>query len=384
MALRVYVVEPFYGGSHRAWADGLQRHSRHELHLVAHEDAFWRWRMQGGAVSLASALVEEVRRHGPPDVLLVSTMVDLPALLGLARRTVRDVPVVHYVHENQLTHPRPPGEPLDRSLALVGWKGLVAADRVVFNSAFHRTQLLEALPSFLGSFPDHRHADLVPAVATKSVVLPVGIELERLHGDERAGDHPPGRAEGRRRGVEPPLVLWNQRWAFDKDPEALFAALGRLDDRGVPFRLALAGERPPTVPPSFASARERYGDRLEAFGDVDEEDYPSLLQRSDLVVSTARHEFFGIAVVEAMAAAACPVLPDRLSYPEVLADDELRAACLYQGADELADRLELLLSDATRRRALGLRAAATMARFDWAVVAPAYDRLLAEVAAGEG
>ena len=58
---RVVLVEPYYGGSHRAWADGLIRHSRHEIHLVTHDAAYWRWRLRGSALTLA----EQVARHRP-------------------------------------------------------------------------------------------------------------------------------------------------------------------------------------------------------------------------------------------------------------------------------------------------------------------------------
>lgn len=39
---------------------------------------------------------------------------------------------------------------------------------------------------------------------------------------------------------------------------------------------------------------------------------------SDLIISTANHEFFGISILEAIAAGAYPVLPKMLAYPEVL------------------------------------------------------------------
>ena len=60
VSLDVVVVEPWYGGSHRAWADGMVRHSDHAVRLVTHPDRFWRWRLRGGAVTLAAALRSDI------------------------------------------------------------------------------------------------------------------------------------------------------------------------------------------------------------------------------------------------------------------------------------------------------------------------------------
>ncbi len=45
-------------------------------------------------------------------------------------------------------------------------------------------------------------------------------------------------------------------------------------------------------------------------------DYLSLLDQSHLVLSTAQHDFQGLAVLEAVAAGCIPVVPSRLAYPE--------------------------------------------------------------------
>ena len=83
---RVVLVEPYYGGSHRAWADGWRAHSRHEIHLVTHDAAYWRWRLRGSALTLAEEVAAVIDRHGPPEVLVASDMVHLAALLGFLRR----------------------------------------------------------------------------------------------------------------------------------------------------------------------------------------------------------------------------------------------------------------------------------------------------------
>jgi glycosyltransferase involved in cell wall biosynthesis len=86
-------------------------------------------------------------------------------------------------------------------------------------------------------------------------------------------------------------------------------------------------------------------------------DYLELMASCDLVVSTARHEFFGVAVLEAVRAGCFPVLPDRLAYPELFP-----TGMLYrdgQLAEVLGRRIEAI--DAVRREDLrGLAA-----RYEW-------------------
>ena len=62
----VVVIEPWYGGSHRVWADGWRRHSRHEIELLTLPDRNWRWRMRAGAVDLAERFEARVAQSGRP------------------------------------------------------------------------------------------------------------------------------------------------------------------------------------------------------------------------------------------------------------------------------------------------------------------------------
>lgn len=366
--LRVLLVEPYLGGSHRSWAEGYARTSAHDVDIVSLPAVHWRWRMQGAHLALGPAVDAAVAVGGPFDVVLASSMTNVPALLGHARRSLGTTPVVLYVHENQLTFPLPPGVERDLTYAMLNWTSMAASDRVVFNSRYHRDAWFEALPGFLARLPDHRARRLVDEVAGLSTVLPVGADLAAL-------DRVPRITSGR------PLLLWNHRWEWDKGPDVLARALERLVAIGVDLDVALAGERPAERPPELASLADLLGTRLVHEGHASPAEYRALLRRSDVVVSTARHEFFGVALTEAVYAGACPVVPDRLVYPERV-PDELHDRCLYRSDDELVDRLRRLSTHRHEAAAIADELHPVMAALDWSSVAPAYDDLLAEAAGG--
>jgi glycosyltransferase involved in cell wall biosynthesis len=360
--VRVRLIEPFFGGSHRAWAEGWRDHSRHEIELLTLEPRAWRWRMRGAATTLAPALIEGAR----PDVIVVSDMIDLPTLLALTRRELADVPVVLYLHENQLTYPRRPGEALDQGLAWTTWANLLVADRVWCNSVFHRDDLLGALPAFLTAVPDHDHRDRLDAVAAKTRVQPVGVALD------------PWRGVVNPRRESPPLVLSNQRWHHDKDIGAVVRTLVRLADEGLEFRVAVVGDDDGGEAETINPLLDSLGPRIVARGHRSRPEYEALLGTADIVVSAARNEFFGIAVVEATAAGAVPVLPRHLAYPETMPSRYHEAVLYEPGRLGPALRRTIEQLDVRRRETAGL--AEAMWRHDWSEVAPRYDRAVDELA----
>jgi len=359
---RVALIEPYLGGSHRAWAEGYAARSAHDVEVFGLSAIHWKWRMQGGHVTLAPRIERAVAERGPFDAVLASSMTNVPALLGLARRSLGDVPVTLYLHENQLTFPLSEHDRLDLTYPMINWTSMVAADRVLWNSAYHRDEWFDAVPAFLARFPDQRHGGLIDEVRGKSEVAPVGIDLRALDAVDRV-----------RR--DRPLVLWNQRWEYDKGPAEFAAAITTLLGEGIEFDVALAGERFADEPPEFARLRGMLGARLVCDGHADVDTYRRLVRSADVVVSTAHHEFFGIAVAEAIYAGAFPVLPNRLVYPERI-PPRLRDRCLYETQADLVDRLRwaLIRPEEAASIAAGLRP--QVAPFDWSAVAPLYDGLV--------
>jgi glycosyltransferase involved in cell wall biosynthesis len=403
--LSIWLLNPYHTGSHRAWAEGYAAHSRHRVRILPMDGYFWKWRMQGGALELvrqARALLASGER---PDLLLATSMVNVPAFTGLLRRELGGVPVVLYMHENQLTYPPPPGSRRDLTYGMIQHLSMLAADRVFFNSRYHLESWFAEVPRLLKHFPDYTHLETVETTRAKSQTLAVGCDLRRLdpetrrrgdtetrrrgdtetrrqgdtetrrQGDtetRRRGDWETGRLEDEettKLGDYGPLVLWNQRWEYDKDPETMLRALYALADEGLRFRVALAGENFRVTPAEFDEARSRLGDRLVHYGYAESEaEYAGLLHRADIVLSTAIHEFFGVSVVEAIYCGCLPVLPNRLSYPELI-PPELHGRCLYNDFSDLLTKLRSAI--AVPAAPSGLRPA--MASFDWSVQGPIYD-----------
>ncbi len=363
--LTAWLLNPYAAGSHQAWAAGFAAHSAHTVRILGMQGYFWKWRLHGAALELAEQARALFAAGERPDVLIATSMTNLPAFLALLRRELGGVPVLLYMHENQLTYPVPPGSKRDLTYGMMQHLSMLAADAVRFNSAYHMAAWFDELPRLLKHFPDYNHLESIAAARAKSAVLPVGCDLRRLDRYRDLGG--PAR---------PPLILWNQRWEYDKDPETMLAALYELAAQGVPFRVALAGESFRIQPTEFEVARTRLGDRLVHYGYAGtESDYARLLWSADVVLSTAIHEFFGVSVVEALYCGARPVLPRRLSYPELL-PPELHAACLYDDFAGLLSRLSAALEE-NEDGWKGVEAARRwVAGFDWTVQAPLYDASL--------
>ncbi len=369
--MRIVVLEPYAVASHRAWAVGYQQHSRHDVRVFTMPGYFWKWRMHGGAVTLARQVDWSAER---PDLVVATDMLDVTTWLALTRPHTSRVPVATYFHENQLTYPVPPGTKRDLHYGWINYASALASDAVLFNSAYHRDAFYDELPRLLKHFPDYNNLETVEELRRRSHVFYPGVALrDLLEGEEDAAGLPP-------RGSKPPLILWNQRWEYDKGPEAFFAVLERVAAAGAPFRLAIAGENYRVKPTEFLEARERFRDRIVHFGYAEPPRYRALLRRADIVVSTALHEFFGIAVVEAVAAGCFPLLPRQLVYPEYI-PPAYHEAVLYDTLDELVEKLVAYLRHGLPADVGPLQEA--MRRFDWNVQAPLYDAFFERLVEGQ-
>ncbi|MCK4503686.1 MAG: DUF3524 domain-containing protein [Desulfuromonadales bacterium] len=368
--MKIVFIEPFFTGSHAAWAQEYAARSRHQITIFSLKGRHWKWRMHGGAVSLAR---EFLAADVQPDLLLATDMVDLTTFLALTRLRTATVPTAIYFHENQLTYPwsptdSDPQQQRDVHYGFINYGSALAADAVLFNSDYHRHSFLQELPQFLQTFPDYNEAETVQQIVDKSKTLHLGIDLQKFD------QFRPQLATDDQR---PPLIIWNHRWEYDKNPSEFFRALYALQEQNIDFEVAVLGESYRKIPAVFAEAKDRLADRIVHWGYAENfSDYASWLWRADILPVTSIHDFFGISVVEAIYCNCFPFLPKRLAYPEHISDD-CRDRCFYRDFDDLVVRLKgacLQVVPLRREKLQGM-----VAHYDWGHMVEIYDRLLAEL-----
>lgn len=325
--------------------------------------------MHGDSVKLAEMSAEITDKI---DVLLVSSMTNLPAFLALTSPRFAHTPKVMMMHENQLTQPMPDGMERDLTYCYINYLSMLSADRLLFTTRHHLNELLEALPDFLENFPDDKHYNTVDKIREKSRVMYPGLNLSVFD------KQPDVRHKNRR-----PVIVWNQRWQFDRNPSTFFKVLNRLNDIDLEFDLILAGDTKHRKPEEFEEAWRRFGDQITHFGYVEDvESYSRLLHSGDIVVSTATHEFFCVAIMEAIYCGCHPLVPNRLHYPELIPEHLhrplLHAPVLYDTEDDLFRSLKKLLTGESKP--LPKSSLQSINRhLDWSQMIGRYDVLFDEI-----
>lgn len=358
------ILDPYHAGSHAHWAKGMHIHLS-QLPGV-HADLWtlpgrhWKWRMHGACGAFA-ALAHAA--DAPPDVILTTDMLDVAALRGLFPASWRTVPIVLYFHENQLTFPWSPDDKekarnLHSTYAFMNVQSAMAAEWVWFNSGYHRRVFLLEAEAFLRQMPDQTDAYNIEAIAAKSGVLPVGLDVS-VDVDLDRPIH------------IPPVILWNHRWAYDKGPDRFLRHLMFLDSQGIAFNIILCGAPSKTEPEAFAQLRNQFADRIQHIGfAASRSEYVQLLQSADVLLHDPVQEYFGVSVAEAMSHGVIPLVKNDQAYtswvPDVFRFDTNR---------ELLAKWNLLSSDIPSRRK---QAHAVATQFAWPVVAEQAQRQLSD------
>ncbi|XP_030912130.1 glycosyltransferase-like domain-containing protein 1 isoform X4 [Geospiza fortis] len=334
--MSVLLIEPFYGGSHKQLMDLLQEELQEDCVLCTLPAKKWHWKARTSALYF----MQTVPTSSNYRILFASSVLNLAELAAL-RPDLGKLKKVLYFHENQLAYPVQKRQERDFQYGYNQILSCLVADVVVFNSAFNMESFLNSIGKFMKLIPDHRPKDLEKIIRPKCQVLyfPVRFpDVSREH---------------------------------DKDPETFFEVLMKLKEQDLPFHVSVLGETFSEIPDIFSEAREVLGSSVLHWGYLpSKDDYFRALCTADVVVSTAKHEFFGVAMIEAVHCGCYPLCPKALVYPEIFP-----AEYLYSTPEQLFKRLQNFCKrpDIVRRHLYK----GETAGFSWAALGSKFRSLLA-------
>ncbi|WP_415900851.1 DUF3524 domain-containing protein [Neptuniibacter sp. QD48_11] len=362
--MRILLLSAYDADSHVYWRKGLVEHlNEHEWTVLSLPGRYFSWRMRGN--SLSWAFNEREVLSQPYDLVVATSMTDLSALRGFVP-SLAQIPTLVYFHENQFAYPESGKAFKTVEPCILNLYTALAADYCLFNSEYNRQTLLDGAKALLKKMPDQVPANLIERIRDNSAVLSVPIKSDsyQIHSPEFDEFH----------------IVWNHRWEYDKNPQLLLDAVEQLIEKRKDFKLHVVGQQFRKVPEQFEKLRVLLGDCAGEWGYLSSrEEYLALLRKADVVLSTAVHDYQGIAVLEGVASGAEPLVPDRLAYRELFPE-----ACRYKEESEaevLAERLDQL---AARKYVGKWGEQVNVDRFKWAILADQYRRHFERLAHKEG
>ncbi len=374
--MKVLLLSAYDADSHRSWRKGLTRTFSHwQWTVLTLPPRYFSWRIRGNSLTWAFGHKDTLSMDY--DLVIATSMTDLSSLRGFVPSLAK-IPTLVYFHENQFDYPNRDKARVSVEPQILNLYTALCADHILFNSHYNRDSMLTGVAGLLKRLPDHIPAGIVEQLRERSSVLavpladecyqmatvPSEIQSALWAETETSGNNASMSSDRSSRAAI--RLLWAARWEHDKGPDLLLAILQELRTRNIDFKLCLLGQEFRQSPEVFAVIKQQFSSRLVQFGyEPSAARYHQWLGSADLVLSTAQHEFQGLAVLEAMAAGCTPVLPNRLAYPEWVESD-----FLYDGDGNLSvqatSAVDLIVSLSQRP------ASVTVPDLRWSTLAGAY------------
>lgn len=359
--MKILLLSAYDADSHAYWRQGLLDNLTHyDWTVLTLPARYFSWRVRGNALSWAFGETAKTLRQ-PYDLIIATSMTDLATLKGFVPE-LANIPTLLYFHENQFAYPTSEQAYASVEPKILNLYSALAADQIVFNTDFNRQTFLNGVSALLKKLPDHIPSGIPQTLEEKSHVLAVPLPRHCFQAHQ---------------AVAGPLhIVWNHRWEYDKGPDQLLAAIEALSQSGASVKFHIVGQQFRQQPSAFATIHEKYPHMLGEWGYIPSaQAYRKLLRQADVVLSTAHHDFQGIAVLEGVAAGAIPVVPDRLAYQELF-DQRFR----YPSGEQ---ETTLLVSQLTQLAALkqenALPAAPDINSLSWQHMTSKYQALIEAV-----
>ena len=294
----ICLLSAYRSDSHGVWTDWLvDTFNEFNWYTLELPGRHFRWRIRGNPLSWLNKIPEK-----KPDLIIATSMVDLATLKGLHPH-LADVPCIYYFHENQFAYPTSKQQHDSVDPQMVQLYGALSASKILFNSAYNRDSFLLGVKQLLNKLPDEVPENLLPKLTNKAEVLPVAINNFKVTEKNN-----------------PQLILWNHRWEYDKAPQVFVDALLKLNEINPNFQLALLGSRGHKKPAELLAIENALADKIIFNQKLNSKEYRQCLSQASIVVSTAIHEFQGLAVLEAVNCGVAPLVPNDLCYQEQYAE----------------------------------------------------------------
>lgn len=348
--MRVLLLSAYGARSHVYWRESLcAMFPQWRWQVLELPPRHFSWRIRGNPLfwSIAERAVLEAQY----DVVLATSMVDLATLRGLVP-SLAACRTLLYFHENQFAYPEGRNQTSIVEPQMVSLYSALAADGLLFNSQFNRDSFLDGCATLLAKLPDYVPPGVAEGLLAKSSVVPVPIT-----GMDSGKTTMRWPGSSRQKASSTLRLTWLGRFEYDKGPDRLLGVLQALERMGVDYELAIVGQQFRSLPAAFESLANDYAHRLVHLGFIAENDqFLAFLGETDIALSTALHEFQGLALIEAAAAGAIPVVPARQAYPEVFTADFQYSSNLEDAQAEANSAAAKIVSISERLRAGNIKA----------------------------
>jgi glycosyltransferase involved in cell wall biosynthesis len=308
----------------------------------------------GFSPELLRAIGREIRRY---DVLTIHSLNLFPQLAAYLQARRTRTPYVVTPHGS-----------------LDPWLGTPLRKRVVHRLWQDRMLQQAAVLHFTTEDESRLVADLAPGTPRR--IIPNGVDVATF----ASLPDPAAFRRERLGGSDAPVVLFLSRVARKKGIDLLIRAFAQAPAAAA-ARLVVVGPDDEGITPSLEAVAREAGvaDRVHFPGPLYEEQRLEAMAAASVWALTSHTENFGNAVLEAMAARLPVLISEAVNIaPDVRAADAGVVAPLE--VPRIAEELDRLLADRSRREQLASQGRDFAERYDWKRVAPRWAEMWAEAA----